>query len=88
MPALLRFTLDTSPEPDTFALRAFHVLVDEIIAVAEGELPKPDANPDPQHGAILFLRGGGMVTVLEPHREVLALWRTARGGSMPVRGCE
>lgn len=65
---LLAFTLDTAPEPDVFQYRRFHVFADEIIAVAEGEQNKDDGRP---RGAILFLRGGGMVTVLEAHATVL-----------------
>ena len=65
---LLAFTLDTAPEPDVFQYRRFHVFADEIIAVAEGEQNKDDGRP---RGALLFLRGGGMVAVLEAHADVL-----------------
>jgi hypothetical protein len=51
-----------------FAYRRFHVFADEILAVAEGEQDKNDGRP---RGAILFLRGGGMVAVLEAHADVL-----------------
>jgi hypothetical protein len=44
------------------------VFADEIIAVAEGEQNKDDGRP---RGALLFLRGGGMVAVLEAHADVL-----------------
>lgn len=72
---LLAFTLDTAPEPDVFAYRQFHVWLDEILAVAEGEQTKDDGRP---RGALLFLRGGGMVAVLEAHADVLA---TVRGNA-------
>lgn len=65
---LLAFNLDTAPEPDVFRYRRFHVFADEILAVAEGEQDKDDGRP---RGAILFLRGGGMVAVLEAHADVL-----------------
>jgi hypothetical protein len=76
---LLALTLDTAPEPDVFAYRQFHVWLDEILAVAEGEQNKDDGRP---RGALLFLRGGGMVAVLEAHADVL---RAVRGSAVVVR---
>jgi hypothetical protein len=76
---LLAFTIDTSPEPDVFTYRQFHVWLDDIIAVAEGEQGKNDGRP---RGALLFLRGGGMVAVLEAHADVL---RVVQGNTVILR---
>ena len=68
---LLQFTIDTAPEPDVFAYRMFRVYASEIVALAEGERNKPDA---PHRGTLLFLRGGGMVSVLERYDAVFHAW--------------
>ena len=73
---LLQFTIDTSPSPEVFFYRLFRVFADEIIAIAEGDRDKPDAD---HGGTLLFLRGGGMVAVLERYEDVSTAWadRTA-----------
>ena len=68
---LLQFTLDTSPHPDVFFYRTFRVFADEIVAIAEGDRDKPDAD---HGGTLLFLRGGGMVAVLEQYDDVSREW--------------
>ena len=68
---LLQFTIDTSPSPEVFFYRTFRVFADEIIAIAEGDRDKPDAD---HGGTLLFLRGGGMVAVLEPYNAVSREW--------------